>query len=68
MHLPTQHVDEKMPVATDVRLGSGEENQWQRIIATWSPEERQAREKKLLRKVDFRLLPILIIMYIMNYI
>ncbi|CAM1503127.1 Fc.00g079030.m01.CDS01 [Cosmosporella sp. VM-42] len=38
------------------------------IIAAWSPEERAAREKKFLRKIDFRLLPILIVMYIMNYI
>ncbi|KAH7002144.1 major facilitator superfamily domain-containing protein [Ilyonectria destructans] len=38
------------------------------IVAAWSPEERIAREKKFLRKIDFRLLPILIVMYIMNYI
>ncbi|KAL2106085.1 hypothetical protein VUR80DRAFT_7315 [Thermomyces stellatus] len=38
------------------------------IVAAWSPEERAAREKKFLRKIDLRLLPILIIMYIMNYI
>ncbi|KAK9777961.1 putative Major facilitator superfamily (MFS) profile domain-containing protein [Seiridium cardinale] len=38
------------------------------IVASWSPEERAEREKKLMRKIDFRLLPILIVMYIMNYI
>ncbi|KAF7560949.1 hypothetical protein G7046_g3207 [Stylonectria norvegica] len=38
------------------------------IVAAWSPEERAEREKKFLRKIDFRLLPILIVMYIMNYI
>ncbi|ETS74505.1 hypothetical protein PFICI_14371 [Pestalotiopsis fici W106-1] len=38
------------------------------IVASWSPEERAAREKKLIRKIDLRLLPILILMYIMNYI
>lgn len=30
------------------------------IVAAWSPEERAAREKKFLRKIDFRLLPILV--------
>ncbi|KAM5345247.1 hypothetical protein ACJ41O_011109 [Fusarium nematophilum] len=38
------------------------------IVAAWSPEERAIREKKFLRKIDYRLLPILIVMYIMNYI
>ncbi|KAF9877111.1 major facilitator superfamily transporter [Colletotrichum karsti] len=38
------------------------------IVASWSPEERADREKKLVRKMDWRLLPILIIVYIMNYI
>ncbi|KAJ3540525.1 hypothetical protein NM208_g5031 [Fusarium decemcellulare] len=38
------------------------------IVTAWSPEERADREKKFLRKIDFRLLPILIVMYIMNYI
>lgn len=30
------------------------------IVAGWSPEERAEREKKFLRKIDFRLLPILV--------
>ncbi|KAF5523299.1 putative transporter [Colletotrichum aenigma] len=38
------------------------------IVASWSPEERSEREKKFVRKIDWRLLPILIIVYIMNYI
>lgn len=38
------------------------------IVASWPPEERAARETKLLRKIDLRLLPILILMYIMNYV
>ncbi|KAH8891187.1 MFS general substrate transporter [Thozetella sp. PMI_491] len=38
------------------------------IVASWSVEERKERERKFLRKIDFRLLPILMIMYIMNYI
>lgn len=30
------------------------------IVSAWPPEERARREKKFLRKVDFRLLPILV--------
>lgn len=30
------------------------------IVVAWSPEERAAREKKFLRKIDYRLLPILV--------
>ncbi|KIW01978.1 uncharacterized protein PV09_06813 [Verruconis gallopava] len=37
-------------------------------IAAWSPVEREEKERKLIRKIDLRLLPILIVMYIMNYI
>jgi hypothetical protein len=35
-------------------------DQWRRKIASWSPEERAEKEKKFLRKIDLRLLPILV--------
>ncbi|KAI2623781.1 major facilitator superfamily domain-containing protein [Xylaria nigripes] len=38
------------------------------IIARLTPEERRQLEKRLVRKIDFRLLPMIIIMYILNYI
>jgi hypothetical protein len=38
------------------------------IIRNWTPEERQLKEKQLVRKIDFRLLPMIILMYILNYI
>lgn len=38
------------------------------LIKHLSPEERQHRESALVRKIDFRLLPMIIIMYIMNYL
>jgi hypothetical protein len=38
------------------------------VIAKMTPEEREALEKRLKRKIDLRLLPAVIIMYIMNYI
>ncbi|KAI1187355.1 major facilitator superfamily domain-containing protein [Nemania serpens] len=38
------------------------------IIARLTPGERIALEKRLVRKIDWRLLPMIIIMYILNYI
>jgi hypothetical protein len=38
------------------------------LVQKWSAEERIAAEKRLVRKVDFRLLPMVILMYIMNYL
>lgn len=38
------------------------------FIKNLSAEERTTLEKKLVRKIDLRLLPMIIIMYIMNYL
>ena len=38
------------------------------ILRNMSPEERDDLEKKLLRKIDLRLLPMIVLMYILNYI
>ena len=38
------------------------------LIRKMSPEERQHQEKLLTRKIDLRLLPMLVLMYIMNYL
>ena len=37
-------------------------------VARLSPQERIAVEEALVRKIDLRLLPMMVIMYIMNYI
>ncbi|QRV93560.1 major facilitator superfamily transporter [Ceratobasidium sp. AG-Ba] len=37
-------------------------------INHWSPEERARQEKKLVRKLDARLMPMMIVIFIMNYI
>lgn len=37
-------------------------------VASLSPEERTKAEKALVRKIDLRLLPMIIIMYILNYL
>ena len=38
------------------------------LVKHLSPEERQHLETALVRKIDFRLLPMIILMYIMNYL
>ncbi|KAK2757930.1 hypothetical protein FQN54_004336 [Arachnomyces sp. PD_36] len=45
-----------------------EAEECQRTIAAWSPEERTRKEKAYVRHIDRRLLPMLILMYILNYI
>jgi hypothetical protein len=35
-------------------------------VARLTPEERIAAERKLKRKIDFRLLPVLVVMYILS--
>ncbi|BAE58454.1 unnamed protein product [Aspergillus oryzae RIB40] len=37
-------------------------------LLDWSPEERRQREKALVRKIDTRLLIIMLVMYILNYL
>jgi hypothetical protein len=38
------------------------------LVRRMSPEERIAKEAHLKRKIDLRLLPMIILMYIMNYL
>ena len=38
------------------------------LVAALTPEERIVKERAMVRKVDLRLLPPVIIMYIMNYL
>ena len=38
------------------------------ILRDMTPEELEAAETKLRRKIDFRLLPSIIVIYILNYI
>lgn len=37
-------------------------------INHWTPDERVKAEQKLVRKLDFRLMPMMIVIFIMNYI
>ncbi|KAG9695591.1 MFS transporter, partial [Aureobasidium melanogenum] len=38
------------------------------LVRNMSPEERAHAEKVLVRKIDFRLMPMLVLMYILNYL
>lgn len=38
------------------------------LVRDLSPADRERLEKRLVRKIDFRLLPPVILMYIMNYL
>ena len=54
----------------EVRAGKAEANsgalQPPAAVAALSPDERRAKERAMVRKIDFRLLPSVIIMYIMK--
>ena len=38
------------------------------LIASWTPEERKRKELALRRKIDRRLMPLIVFMYILNYL
>ena len=61
-----QEVDQAVPAAATapVRVPL----QPPEIIRRMTPEQREALEKHLKRKIDWRLMPAIIVMYILNYI
>ncbi len=63
----TGSTDEKI-ATTNLEDSSARRLQAPEFLRNVSPEERDILEKKLKRKIDIRLLPAIIIMYIMNYI
>lgn len=63
----TGSTDEKI-TTTNVEDSAAQRQQAPEFIRNLTPEEREHLEKRLKRKIDIRLLPAIIIMYIMNYI
>ncbi|KAL2787049.1 major facilitator superfamily domain-containing protein [Aspergillus keveii] len=57
-----------MGSAEQAGLQAPEEVAYAAVVNSWTPEERAERERKFVRKIDVRLLPILMVMYVMNYI
>jgi hypothetical protein len=47
-------------VVTEETLGASNRQEWNARVAAWSPEERAEKEKKFVRRIDIRLLPILV--------
>jgi hypothetical protein len=45
---------------TDIQASSNATPDYRAIVAAWTPEERVEKEKKFLKKIDRRLLPILV--------
>lgn len=61
---------ENIEVAEDVANGNRPNPRKEApvYVAALSPDERARAERALVRKIDIRLLPMIIIMYIMNYL
>ncbi|KAI5927454.1 major facilitator superfamily domain-containing protein [Camillea tinctor] len=57
-----------LPGAADLNQASARGLQAPPIIARLTPEQRLELEKRLVKKIDVRLLPMLVLMYILNYI
>ncbi|KAK3309149.1 major facilitator superfamily domain-containing protein [Chaetomium strumarium] len=64
----TGSTDEKAAATTVEDNKRLQRNQPPEFIRNLAPEERERLEKLLKRKLDYRILPAIIIMYIMNYI
>ena len=65
----SHHVDTKDPAgAPDVSLRPTRTFEAPEFIRNMTPEERMEVESRLKRKIDFRLMPMIILMYILNYL
>jgi hypothetical protein len=65
----SQHVDTKdSEIAPAVSLRPTRTFQAPEFIRKMTPEERHAVESSLKRKIDLRLMPMIILMYILNYL
>lgn len=49
-----------MPLKQQNKISAETAQQWKLLVDSWSPEERAAKEKRFVRRIDFRLLPILV--------
>ncbi|KAK0116909.1 hypothetical protein ONS96_012755 [Cadophora gregata f. sp. sojae] len=62
-----QHVDHDGKAATAAEIAP-REHRAPEFIRNMTPEVRQATELKLRRKLDLRIMPMIVLMYIMNYL
>ena len=65
----SQHVDAKDPAnAPATSIQPRRTFEAPEFIRNMTPEERKSAESRLKRKIDFRLMPMIILMYILNYL
>jgi hypothetical protein len=64
----TEQIDQKLAADSIHREVGPSSMEVPAYIRSLTPEERIRAEKALVRKIDIRLLPAIIIMYIMNYL
>lgn len=65
----SHHVDNRQdPEAPAISLRPTRTFEAPEFIRNMTPDERRAVETKLKRKIDFRLMPMIILMYILNYL
>lgn len=63
-----QHVDEKDLNASGFALQTGRTLEPPELIRNMTKEQRRIVETRLKRKIDLRLMPPIIVMYILNYL
>jgi len=64
----SHHVDEKDAANPATSIRPTRTFEAPEFIRNMTPEERQSVEARLKRKIDFRLMPMIILMYILNYL
>lgn len=52
-----QHI---MGLKQKVTISPTTVREWRQMVESWSPEERKEKEKRLVRRIDWHLLPILV--------
>lgn len=60
--------DLKMNGNDDVEVAPARRGQMPECLRRYSPDEIALQERKLVRKIDLRLMPAMIIIYILNYL
>lgn len=62
------HVGKDSAIAAEVTQGTTRRRQAPEFIRNMTPEVRQATELRLRKKLDLRIMPMIVLMYIMNYL
>ncbi len=62
------HVGKDSAIAAGITQGTTRKRQAPEFIRNMTPEVRQATELRLRKKLDLRIMPMIVLMYIMNYL